>query len=69
MPVYDMMLEGDDTLTVVGDLHIGVPQSLWLPCLRKLMKINPTHLVLLGDVFDFVEGSRRHRMSLVSLGS
>lgn len=32
------------------------PQSLWLPCLRKLMKINPTHLVLLGDVFDFVEG-------------
>ncbi|MEM2051014.1 MAG: hypothetical protein QXZ66_01950 [Thermoproteota archaeon] len=56
IPVYDMILEKDDCLAVVGDLHIGVPQSLWLPCLRRLMKIHPTHLVLLGDVFDFVKG-------------
>ncbi len=56
IPVYDMILEKDDCLAVVGDLHIGVPQSLWLPCLRRLMEIHPTHLVLLGDVFDFVEG-------------
>lgn len=56
IPVYDIILEKDDTLVVVGDLHIGVPQSLWLSCLRRLVKINPTHLVLLGDVFDFVEG-------------
>ncbi|MBO3833136.1 MAG: hypothetical protein FGF51_07135, partial [Candidatus Brockarchaeota archaeon] len=56
IPVYDMILEKDDCLVVVGDLHIGVPQSLWLPCLRMLRKIHPTHLVLLGDVLDFVKG-------------
>ncbi|MBO3842123.1 MAG: hypothetical protein FGF48_06880 [Candidatus Brockarchaeota archaeon] len=56
IPVYDMILEKDDCLGIVGDLHIGVPQSLWLPCLRMLRKIHPTHLVLLGDVFDFVKG-------------
>lgn len=33
-----------------------VPKSLWLPCLRRLKRVRPTHLVLLGDVFDFVEG-------------
>ncbi|MBO3809245.1 MAG: hypothetical protein FGF50_06585 [Candidatus Brockarchaeota archaeon] len=54
--VYDMILEKNDCLVVVGDLHVGVPQSLWLPCLRRLMKIHPTHLVLLGDVFDFIKG-------------
>ncbi|MEM4229390.1 MAG: metallophosphoesterase family protein [Thermoproteota archaeon] len=57
--VYDMILEKDDRLAVVGDLHIGVPQSLWLPCLRRLQKAHPTHLVLLGDVFDFVRGVPR----------
>ncbi|MBO3800665.1 MAG: hypothetical protein FGF52_06425 [Candidatus Brockarchaeota archaeon] len=56
IPIYDMILGEDDALAVVGDLHIGIPQSLWLPCLRRLMKIRPTHLVLLGDVFDFVRG-------------
>ncbi|MEM3660721.1 MAG: hypothetical protein QXU11_10015 [Thermoproteota archaeon] len=69
IPIYDMMLEKDDCLAVVGDLHIGAPQSLWLPCLRRLMKIHPTHLVLLGDVFTSWKGSRRHRTSSASLGS
>lgn len=55
-PVYNMILGKDDTLVVVGDLHIGISQSLWLPCLRMLRKIHPTHLVLLGDVFDFIRG-------------
>ncbi|MEM2940160.1 MAG: hypothetical protein QW304_01195 [Thermoproteota archaeon] len=56
---YDMILEEDDTLAIVGDLHIGTPQSLWLPCLRRLMKIHPTHLAFLGDMFDFVKGKPR----------
>ncbi|MEM3424269.1 MAG: hypothetical protein QXI42_00475 [Thermoproteota archaeon] len=56
VPVYDMVLEKSDVMAVVGDLHIGTPQSLWLPCLRELKRIYPTHLVLLGDMFDFVKG-------------
>ncbi|MBO3799125.1 MAG: metallophosphoesterase family protein [Thermoproteota archaeon] len=67
--VYDMILGEDDCLAVVGDLHIGVPQSLWLPCLRRLKKIHPTHLVLLGDVFDFVKGKPKasHVISFLDL--
>ena len=59
IPAYDMMLEDDDTMAIIGDLHIGTPQSLWLPCLRRLKKIRPTHLVLLGDTFDFMKGKPR----------
>jgi len=59
IPAYDMMLEDDDTMAIIGDLHIGTPQSLWLPCLRRLKKIRPTHLVLLGDTFDFMKSRPR----------
>jgi len=58
-PAYDIMLEDDDTMAIIGDLHIGTPQSLWLPCLRRLRGIGPTHLVLLGDTLDFVKGKPR----------
>ncbi|MEM3389365.1 MAG: metallophosphoesterase family protein [Thermoproteota archaeon] len=69
MPIYDMVLEKDDCLAVVGDLHIGAPQSLWLPCLRRLKKVHPTRLVLLGDTFDFVEGKPKasHVVSFIDL--
>lgn len=68
-PAYDMMLEKDDVMAVIGDLHIGTPQSLWLPCLRRLKKIHPTHLVLLGDTFDFTKGKPRasHVVSFLRL--
>ncbi|MBO3842900.1 MAG: hypothetical protein FGF48_10895 [Candidatus Brockarchaeota archaeon] len=43
-------------MAIVGDLHIGTPQSLWELCLSKLREIKPSRLVLLGDAFDFENG-------------
>ncbi|MBO3808322.1 hypothetical protein KEJ25_10150 [Candidatus Bathyarchaeota archaeon] len=43
IPVYDMILGKDNSLAIMGDLHIGVPQSLWLPCLRKQMHRSTSH--------------------------
>ncbi|MBO3832901.1 MAG: metallophosphoesterase [Candidatus Brockarchaeota archaeon] len=52
---FDAILE-EGTMAVVGDLHIGTPQSLWQLCLSKLREIKPSYIVLLGDTFDLVNG-------------
>jgi hypothetical protein len=53
--MYDVVLE-KDTMAVVGDLHIGTPQSLWQECLSKLEEVKPSYIVFLGDTFDFENG-------------
>jgi len=53
--VFDAILE-KGTMAVVGDLHIGTPQTLWEQCLSRLREIKPSYLVLLGDTFDLVDG-------------
>jgi hypothetical protein len=53
--MYDVVLE-KDTMAVVGDLHIGTPQSLWHECLSKLEEVKPSYIVFLGDTFDFENG-------------
>lgn len=52
---FDAVLE-EGTMAVVGDLHIGTPQSLWELCFSRLKQIKISHLVLLGDTFDFENG-------------
>ncbi|MEM4610226.1 MAG: metallophosphoesterase family protein [Thermoproteota archaeon] len=54
--VFDAVLE-HGTTAVVADLHIGTNQSLWETCLEKLKKIRPSYVILLGDTFDYVNGS------------
>ena len=45
------------TVAVIADLHIGTNQSLWEICLKRLREIHPSYLILLGDTFDYVNGS------------